>query len=243
MKRLRVTTFNIQHGRNHALPGDVIDLPLMARNALDTNASLFGFNEVRRGELSDIPKFPDTPRILAEAIGGDYVFGKAISLGEGKAYGNAFVSLLPIISSEVVPVPDPEVKTGNLYYETRCMIKAVVDFEGTPVTVVSTHFGLNRDERDTAADIALDIARGCGTPFILMGDLNTAPDDPVYEKLASGLTDAAAFLGADDTTFPSDGPRIRIDYIFVKGFTPLEAHTVRKVVSDHFALTAELGLN
>ena len=55
MKSLSVTTFNIQHGRNHNLPGDVIDLPLMAKNASETGASVIGFNEVRRGTSEGIP--------------------------------------------------------------------------------------------------------------------------------------------------------------------------------------------
>ena len=51
--KLRVTTFNIQHGSNYNLPGDVIDLPLMARTAASTGASVYGFNEIRRGSGED----------------------------------------------------------------------------------------------------------------------------------------------------------------------------------------------
>ena len=159
-------------------------------------------------------------------------------MGEGKLYGNALVSKYPIIDSEVFIIPDPVERKGNKHYETRSVIKAIIDVGGSNVTVITSHFGLNLDERLNAAHLVLSLVKECNTPVVFMGDLNTTPDDPVYALLADEMTDAAAALHADDTTFPSDDPKIRIDYIFVKNAYPSECHSVRKVVSDHFALTA-----
>ena len=237
----RVTTFNIQHGRDHNGEEEVIDIPMMARVADGTGASVFGFNEVRRGEAENVPGYPDTPAILGELLGGEAVFGKAIEFGEHRAYGNALVSRYPILSAETVPIPDPDPRTGHDYYETRCVIKAVIDVGGAPVTVLGTHFGLNPDERQNAADTVLRLAAETDTPVILMGDLNAVPADPVIKRLSAVFTDAAKALGNEEDTFASDAPYERIDYIFLRGLTPLEIHPVKQIASDHFALTAELS--
>lgn len=242
MKTFTVTTFNIQHGRNHNLPGDVLDFGLMAETALSTGADFYGFNEVRRGTHDGIPGFPDTPAMLGGLIGGTAVFGHAITLAPGKLYGNAAVSKLPVLGSEVVPVPDPVPRSGGRGYETRCIMRTAVDVQGTPVTVLGSHFGLNRDERENAVEVIKRIAAECETPLVLMGDFNMTPDDPCYAALACRFTDALAFAGADEYTFPSDSPRMRIDYIFVRGLRVISAHTVKKIASDHFAVTAELGI-
>lgn len=242
MKTFTVTTFNIQHGRNHNLPGDVIDFGLTAETVLSTGADFYGFNEVRRGAQEGIPGFPDTPAVLGGLIGGTAIFGQAITLAPGKLYGNAAVSKLPVLGYEVVPIPDPEARAGGRLYETRCIIRTAADVQGTPVTVLCSHFGLNRDERENAVAVIKRIADGCGTPLVLMGDFNMTPDDPCYAALACRFTDALAFAGKDEYTFPSDSPRERIDYIFVRGLRVISARTVKKIASDHFAVTASLGI-
>lgn len=237
--RIRVTTFNIQHGRDHRKAGDVIDVPLMARAAAETEASIIGFNEVRRGTLPGIPGFPDTPAMLAEEAGGEVIFGKAISLGRGMDYGNALLTKHRIIESEIIPIPDPGEDEREDCFESRCVIRALLDVGGKEVTVLSTHFGLSAAERENAAETVLGAAEKTKTPVILMGDLNAEPDDPVCRRIRAAFTDAAAALGKEEDTFPSDRPEKRIDYIFLRGCVPVEIHTVKRIVSDHFALTAE----
>ena len=241
MNSLTVATFNIQHGRNHNLQGDVLDFGLMAQTVASTGASVFGFNEVRCGAAGeDIPGFPDTPAILGGLLGGEAVFGRAITLGEGKHYGNALVSKLPVLSHEVIPIPDPSPKSGRRYYESRCIIKTVVDCGEREAVILNSHFGLNPDERRNAVKTVFDAIKGCDMPVILMGDFNMTPDDPCYAALACEFTDSAAFAGTDCATFPSDAPKDRIDYIFVRGAAVIGSHTVQKVASDHFAVSAEV---
>ena len=242
MATLRLTTFNIQHGRNHNLQGDIIDLPLMASTAKSTGASVFGFNEVRCGLTDGIPGFPDAPGVFASLLDGKAVFGKAIELGEGKHYGNLLVSKLPVLDSEVITIPDPVTRTGNRLYETRCIIRAVLDCEGKPVTLLCSHFGLNDDEHGFAVATVLRLIENDKNPVVLMGDFNMTPDDAHYALIAERMTDCAVFCGSDEYTFSSDNPRERIDYIFVRGTKVKECHTVRVIASDHFPVTAEIEI-
>ena len=238
--RLRVTTFNIQHGRDHNLPGDRIDDPMMAGHAASTGADVYGFNEVRRGTRPGIPGFPDTPAILGAATGCKCVFGRAIGLGRDREYGNALATALPILSYEVVPVPDPPKDMREPCWESRCVIRVTLEADGAPLTVLATHFGLSAAERVNAAETVLAIAGETKTPVVLRGDLNTRPGDPVYDRLCGVFTDAARALDAEENTFSSDDPRERIDYILLRDCRATEIHTVKKIVSDHFALTAEI---
>ena len=241
MKTIRLTTYNIQHGHLHLRERNVIDLPRMAEVAGGTGASIFGFNEVRQGDGS-IEGYPDMPKILAGLLGGEPIFGHAIDFGPGMGYGNLLVSRLPILESSVITIPDPNPRAYTGYYETRCVIRAKIDCRGTPLTVFDSHFGLNPDEQENAAATILPMVEREAGPVVLMGDFNLTPDSPVYARLASVLTDAAAATGETGPTYPSDAPERRIDYIFVRGARVLDAHPVGIMASDHLPLTAEIEL-
>ena len=243
MKTIRLTTFNIQHGRLYQQPGDVIDLAKMAEVADGTGATVFGFNEVRKGPSDgSIKGYPDTPAVLSRLLGGQAVFGHAVDFGPGRGYGNLLISRVPILESDVIPIQDPDPRTGDQYYETRNIIRTKIDCGECRLTVMVSHFGLNTDEQENAVSTVIRLLEREKGPVVLMGDLNLCPDSPFYSRLASCLTDAAAAAGIPEPTFPSDAPERRIDYIFIRSARAAEAHVVPIVASDHRALTAEIEL-
>ena len=224
-------SFNIQHGRNHNLTGDVVDLPLMAKVIRDVSPAFAGMQEV----------YADQPSILSAMTGGSAYFGWA-TIDEGKGFGNAVISQLPVLSCETVPIPDPLKRSHKGYYETRCVMKLSVECEGKPLTLLVSHFGLNPDEQENAVDTVLDIALKCEGPVILMGDLNMRPGAAPLQRLASRFTDAAAALNSEEWTFPSHLPDRRIDYFWYRDATPVSVQTVKVVASDHLPLVAEFEL-
>ena len=119
-------------------------------------------------------------------------------------------------------------------YESRCIIKAEIG-ENEKYTVLISHFGLNKDERENAVKTLLKIAKD--ERCIIMGDFNCTPDDPVlvplFEKYnCSDIT---------DFTFPSDKPQKKIDYIFVSPDIEItDKGTSRNVVSDHLSQWIEI---
>ena len=229
--RITLMSFNIQHGRNHNLAGDVVDLPLMAKVIRDVSPSFAGMQEVYAGQ----------PSILSAMTGGSAYFGGA-TIDEGKDFGNAVISYLPVLSCETVPIPDPMKRSYKGYYETRCVMKLSVDCEGKPVTLLVSHFGLNPDEQENAVNTVLDIASACDSPVILMGDLNMRPEEAALQRLASRFKDAAAALNFEEWTFPSHCPDRRIDYFWYRDATPVSVQTVKVVASDHLPLVAEFEL-
>lgn len=240
--QLKLMTFNIQHGRNHNLPGDVIDLPLMASTVNAQSPDIIGFNEVRGKGV--IPSFPNEPMILSSLIGGSRRFASAITVNNGGPYGNLLISKKKIVSSRRVMIPDCERVEGEGGYETRCMIEAVIDCEGKPLTVLISHFGLRDGERENAVNTALSLVQKSANPVVLMGDFNMMPDDLLIKKLASEMTDASAppYNKNPGNTFSSDSPRMKIDYIFTKGVRVLYSEIVRVIASDHFPLTSVIEI-
>ncbi|WP_230769603.1 endonuclease/exonuclease/phosphatase family protein [Sphingomonas sp. Leaf4] len=118
-----------------------------------------------------------------------------------------------------------------------------------------THFA-HRDSDDDArrksAELLLSrIPAIAGTlPVIVTGDMNATPDSTAYAAFAASLRDAwtgtATRDGPERTfhAFTGTADR-RIDYIFVRGFTPLSARVVThnragRYASDHFPVVATL---
>jgi endonuclease/exonuclease/phosphatase family metal-dependent hydrolase len=118
-----------------------------------------------------------------------------------------------------------------------------------------THFA-HRDEDDgarerSAALLLTKLAPIAGKlPIVLTGDMNATPDSAAYRLLAGRLTDAwiasPVRVGPDRTFHDFTGMADRrIDYIFVRGFTPLRAevrtdHSGKLYPSDHFPVVADL---
>ncbi len=239
---LKIMTFNIQHGRNHNFNGDVIDLPAMAENVREQNPDIFGLNEVRCGNDADICSgYSDQVAFFADALGYNSYFGDAIKIKDDCRYGNAIFSKTPMVKCEKMMIPDVTERVGSRY-ETRCIIKSEYDFNGKKLTVLNSHFGLGIGEDENAVDTVLDLLEGIDGPVVLMGDFNKTPDHSQIKRLSRLFTDSHESLGKSELTFPSNLPEIRIDYIFVRGANVVNADTVKKIVSDHYAITAEIEI-
>lgn len=224
---MKIMTFNILHCMNYLTKK--IDFEKFAEEIKYCDADIIGLNEVRgRGFIKD---YSDQLKKLSALTGLNFYFGKAISVMGLAPYGNGLMAKSEIISPKTVKIPDPEKKNGSEMYETRCIIKAQVkDF-----TVIVTHMGLNTDERESAVKTILGIAPD--EKCIIMGDFNCTPDaeelKPLFNKFICSDTETL--------TFPSDKPRIKIDYIFVsKDIKIKSVKTSETVVSDHLYHLVEI---
>ena len=137
---------------------------------------------------------------------------------------------------ETVPIPDPKERGYKGYYETRCLLKAVLE---NGYTVLVTHFGLNPDEQQNAVETVL--ANLAAEKCILMGDFNVRPDNPLLDPIREKMKDAAELIEGDGFSFPSDHPDRKIDYIFVSPDVEMLAADIPAIVaSDHRPHTLEV---
>lgn len=239
--KLKVMTFNIQHGRNHNLEGDVIDLDAVVSNVTLQKPDIVGLNEVRSGKHFDhFSGLSDQPAYIAEKFGYNYRFGKSITIFGDCEYGNAVFSKFRILNSEVIAIPDPDEKLEGYYYESRSLIRTDYEIEGKRLTVLNSHFGLAPNEQTNAVDLVFSIVKEVENPVILMGDFNMTPENENVKRLSGIFEDVHRSLNKAIPTYPSNSPDERIDYIFVKGLKVESADTVKKIVSDHYAITAVL---
>ncbi len=236
---MRVMTFNIQHALDYQK--QIVDTSLFADAIRRYSVDVCGLNEVRRGDGSH-PDFTDQAKDIGDALGYTPYFGKAIRF-DGECphdYGNAIVSRYPIRSVETVPIPDPVDRSEPVYYETRCVIKAILDVEGTDVCFLVCHMGLAESERYEAVKTLCNVLDTISMPVILMGDFNDVPTAailrPLYDRLQDTATQGDA---ASMHTFSSYEPHQKIDYILYRGLTCTNASVIPEIVSDHFPIMAD----
>lgn len=223
---MKIMSFNTQHCLNYI--ERKIDFRIIADAIKECNADVVGLNEMR-GE-GEHPEYQAQTEMLSELTGLEYFyFAKAIDVKGGGPYGNAILSRIPIVSAETVMIPDPEKKTGERMYETRCLLKATLE---SGETVLVTHFGLNPDEQRSAVDTVINnlAEKRC----ILMGDFNVTPENAVLDPIRQRMNDAASLFDEPLLSFPSDRPNRKIDYIFTSKDVVLESADIPPIVaSDH----------
>lgn len=232
---MKIMTFNTLHCTDFNKME--IDFQFIADTIKKCGADIAGLNEMRdKGRDAD---YDHQAAILAELTGLKYhYFAKAIDFDGVNPYGNAFISKYPIISAEKIMIPDPDPKTGTDYYETRCLLKAKL--EGG-ITVLVTHFGLNRDEQENAVKTVLENL--AEEKCILMGDFNVLPDDSVLEPIRERMKDTADAFEKPLLSYPSPQPDRKIDYIFVsRDIEVVSADIPAIVASDHRPHTAVINI-
>lgn len=220
-------SYNTQHCLNFVT--QEIDYDIIVDTIQRCGADVVGLQEIR-DEGTD-PAFVAQTKIIAERLGFYYYFAKAIDVGENNPYGIALVSRYPILSTEKVFIPDPQVRKYDGYYETRVLLKAVIDVGGV-LNVLVSHFGLNPDEHENA--VRTVISNLPKERCVLMGDFNMEPDNPILNPIMQRLYDTAQNFASPKLSFPSDTPTVKIDYIFVSEDIKVQYADIPEIVSsDH----------
>ena len=233
---MKIMSFNVQHFANYS-NDNKIDFESYAKAIKQYNPDIVGFNEVRgKGEAQG---YENQTEIIAALTGMKYhYFAEAIKIFGKNPYGNAILSKVPIIEVKTIPIPDPEPKTGDDYYETRCVLKAKL--EGG-INILITHFGLNRDEQENAVKIIMENLED--EKCILMGDFNVQPDSVILEDIRKRMKDTADVFSVPMCSHPSDAPDKKIDYIFVSQDIEIVSADIPEIcVSDHRPHITELNI-
>ena len=193
------------------------------------NADIIGLNEIRDKGVDE--GYQAQAKLLAKKLGYYYYFAKAVDIDGANPYGNAIISKFPITMAETIKIPDPVSPAYNGYYETRCLLKAKIDVYGG-IDVCVAHFGLNPDEQKNAVNVVLKNIND--EKCILMGDFNVEPDNRMLVHIRERLCDTAEWFTRDLKSFPSNAPKVKIDYIFTsRDFIVSSADIPADVVSDH----------
>ena len=141
-----------------------------------------------------------------------------------------------------IPIPDPIRLPQYKHYETRCVLLVEVETGAGPLTLAVTHFGLNPDEQESATKTVEGLIKP--ERFVLMGDLNVTPENPILLPIRERLYDTADKLKERTLSFPSDHPDRKIDYIFVSHDIDVSDADIPAItVSDHRPYIISLTLS
>ena len=225
--KIKIMSYNTQHCLDYIK--QEINFDLIADTIKKCGADIIGLQEIRgEGPRED---YVDQIKILSEKTGFYYYFAEAIKVGGSNPYGNAILSRYPIINAETIAIPDPEIKKYKDGYETRCILKAEIDVSGG-LNVLVSHFGLNKDEQKNAVATVLENLPE--EKCVLMGDFNMKPKNRILKPIKEKLFDTAEKFTRKKLSYPSDKPKVKIDYIFVSNDLCVESADIPEIISsDH----------
>ena len=97
------------------------------------------------------------------------------------------------------------------------------------------------EERATQLDEALAFIGERVGPAVFGGDFNSRPDSPIYRRIVeAGFTDPFLAGGFEPApTSPAEGPKSRIDYVWMRGIRAVEARVLDSLASDHRMVVVE----
>jgi len=246
--RLHVATYNIHKGFSHFNSRMVIH---ELRDRLrGVNADLVFLQEVL-GEHDVHARrhidWPDEPQyeFLADTVWADFAYGRNAVYDHGH-HGNAILSRYPITRAENQDI-------SSHPFERRGILHCEIEVQGCsrPVHAVCVHLAL--DERGRGRQVAAIVERVSevvprDAPLIVAGDFNDWRNR-AGRKLAAALGMTEAFRdrrGRPARSFPSALPILRLDRIYVRGFSVDHAQVHHghpwSRISDHALLSAQLAI-
>ncbi|MGY1636403.1 endonuclease/exonuclease/phosphatase family protein [Geodermatophilus sp. SYSU D00742] len=246
---VRLVTFNTHHG-----VGDDgrHDLPRLAKVLAAADADVICLQEVDR-YFGDRSEDVDQALLLSRALDMQLAWGPAIDEPrrderERRQYGNALLSRLPVLVSDVHPLPG----TG----EPRSALRTMVELDGGTLWVTTTHLSTRTaEERAAQAAHLAALHTGPMAAGVLVGDFNTPPDAPELAALRERFTDAWDLARDRDDqagwrfwhqdeghTHPARRPHRRIDHVWVSpGVAVAGAHVLGGAgASDHLPVVVDL---
>ena len=245
MQTLHVATYNIHKGLSQF--NRRVVLHELRERLRELNADIVFLQEVQ-GEhrLHGLHhgNYPDMPQheFIAEEIWPHAAYGKNSVYADGH-HGNAILSRFPIVQSS-----NSDISAHR--FESRGLLHAeIVAASGATVHCLCVHFGLFAKGRRAQTQALIAYVRDiipADAPLIIAGDFNDWRNHLGYTLSSElGLHDAFQLhRGQIARSFPAAWPMLRLDRVYVRGFSVLHSrvHTggLWRRISDHAALSAHL---
>lgn len=245
MPTVRVITLNIHKGLSQFNRRMVIHELREGLNTLEPDLVFLqevqGLNARHALRFATWPSAPQHEFLRQD--GWEYAYGLNRVHHYGH-YGNAVLSRFPIVSMENADI-------SSHRFERRGLLHCVLSVPGwkRPLHSVCVHLSLHERGRRRQLDAIVERlgeAAASGLPIIVAGDFNDWRERAtrvLAERL--GLQEVTSVYGNRAArTFPSLLPVLRLDRIYVRGFSVVEASVQVgapwSLLSDHLALGAVL---
>lgn len=245
-RTLHVATYNIHKGFSHFNRRMMVhELRNRLRDLAPDIAFLQEVQGLHLGHAQMHDNWPEEPQheFLAAEFWRDAAYGRNVVHDQGH-HGNAILSRFPILRTHNQDVT-------HLRFERRGMLHCAIELPGwdQPLHCVCVHLsllGLSRRRQMDALARHLEVDLPSDAPLIIAGDFNdwsNKASDMLIDRL--GVHEAFGKAGGIPArSFPSQRPVLRLDRIYVRGFTvsSMAVHHGQPWarISDHAALSAHL---
>ncbi len=216
----RLASFNIHGGKG---TDGVRDLARIAADLQDVDfAALF---EVHADPWN---RFSDQAVELGERLGLRSAFFPTEHTWWRDGFGNALLTSADDVAVQRIPL------VGTRGKAFRQAVLVDVPWNGRVIHIVMVHVDSGRD-RERQLETVIRLFQSLEAPAILMGDLNSRPDDPRLKALLSedGIENVLSKLG-------DKSPTENIDWIIIRGLECVEAAYHHSGASDHPVVKATL---
>ena len=223
---VRVGTYNIHYGYRTDWK---FYLEEMARTIEESGADIVALQEV------------DTGRITSYGV--DDALWLARRLRMGVIYQPTVEHLTGIALLYRFPLKRAEGQLLTSRLEQTAIVHAQVKVGDEPVDAYGIWLGLEPEERAAQLTDALEFMTMEG-PAVFGGDFNSTPDSPIYRRLVeAGFSDPFVVGGFEPSpTSPSESPQERIDYVWIRGLSTVDAQVLDSTASDHRMVVIEARL-
>jgi endonuclease/exonuclease/phosphatase family metal-dependent hydrolase len=223
---VRVGTYNIHYGYHTDWR---FYLEEMARTIEESGADIVALQEV------------DTGRITSYGV--DDALWLARRLRMGVVYQPTVEHLTGIALLYRFPLQRAEGQLLTSRLEQTAIVHAQVRVGGEPLDAYGIWLGLEPEERAAQLTDALEFITIEGSA-VLGGDFNSTPDSPVYRRLIeAGFSDPFIVGGFEPSpTSPSESPQERIDYVWMRVLSAVNAQVLDSTASDHRMVVIEARL-
>ncbi|MBB2479513.1 endonuclease/exonuclease/phosphatase family protein [Bacillus sp. APMAM] len=239
---ITVMTYNIHHGKGSDKHTDLYRIADVIKKS---KADIVGLNEVDRN-FSLRSNYEDQIYWLAKQLNMYQGFSPSISLSSQKRshvreYGNAILSRYPIITNNSYTF---HLKPGLA--EPRSLHEAFIQINGRQVRFYVSHLSLNSFLHRKQSNFILQKFNKSSYPTIIMGDWNMKPGSKKWCHITKSFQDVWELAGnGKGFTYPSQKPRLRLDYLFVSQeveVVNVEVFNLLSIASDHLPLKATLSI-
>jgi endonuclease/exonuclease/phosphatase family metal-dependent hydrolase len=220
---VRVGTYNIHYGYRTDWK---FYLEKIARTIEESGADIVALQEVDAGRIT--------------SYGVDDALWLARRLRMGVIYQPTVEHLTGIALLYRFPLQQAEGQLLTSRLEQTAIVQTQVRVGDEPLNAYGIWLGLEPEERAAQLTDALGFIAGEGTA-VFGGDFNSTPDSPVYRRLVeAGFSDPFVVGGFEPSpTSPSESPQRRIDYVWVRGLSAVDAQVLDSTASDHRMVVIE----
>ncbi len=222
--RIRVSTYNIHRGKG---VDRIFDLSRTAKVLQDSD--VIGINEVAGPTIFGEP---NQAQILAKKLNMGWLYAPNQVRWFRNHFGNGLLSRFPVSFW----ASEPLIYDQNESHSLKNIITAEIQLSDSYIAVLITHLDLGGIRSAQLTRVIERFNRyGCA---ILMGDMNSGAKDTRINTLVGqdGVVDAIAKALGDQT------PKMRVDWIFTRGFEVIDGGMTEVGISDHPYFWVDLKL-